>query len=310
MDGVFINLQDNTKAGPDWEPAQLGLLAKSPDMEVMVQTLFPNATVWLVPAEDSDTMEFFYVLSGSITLMLDDKQESLEPGKSFYVKGLQKELFIQTNEETRLLYVTNRPLYDSTYDYQVDLNELMRRVDEKDNYTYRHCRNVMHYSVKILRRLFGDNASFDNIVVAALFHDVGKCFVPDEILQKKSDLTRAEFQRMMRHSMDSARLLVPKFGKEIADIARSHHERLDGSGYPFGLSGDEIPLESRIISVVDSFDAMTTKRPYNTVKSYEEAADELIGLPEQYDPTICAYLKELVCSGEIPGTEDPHEDDR
>jgi HD-GYP domain-containing protein (c-di-GMP phosphodiesterase class II) len=310
VDGVYVNLQDQPPAGSDSESAQLGLLAKSSDMEVMVQTLFAHATAWLVPAEDSDTMEFFFVLSGCISLMLEEGAVTLDAGKSFYVKGLQKELYIQTSQESRLLYVTNRPLYDSIYDYQVDLNKLMRQVDEKDNYTYRHCKNVMRFSVKILRRLLGDDASFDNLVVAALFHDVGKCFVPDEILQKQSSLTRIEFQRMMRHSMDSARLLVPKFGKVVADIARSHHERLDGSGYPFGLTGDEIPFESRIISVADSFDAMTTKRPYNTVKSYEEAADELFGLPEQYDQTICAVLKELVNAGEIPGTEEPCEDDR
>jgi HD-GYP domain-containing protein (c-di-GMP phosphodiesterase class II) len=97
----------------------------------------------------------------------------------------------------------------------------------------------------------------------------------------------------------SRELVESNFGAEIANIVLCHHERLDGSGYPQGISGDQIPLESRIIAVADSFDAMTTKRPYNEPKTFEEAVEELLSMTDKYDVRAVKALKQLVDSGEI-----------
>jgi putative nucleotidyltransferase with HDIG domain len=299
MEGVFIN-KDSSGISLGSEDSQLSLLAKRQDMEVMIQKLPANAVVWIAPAEDRDTMEFFYVLSGAVDLMLDKGPAHIPTGGCFHVEGLTKDVYIRTEQDSKLLYLTNKPMFDNVFGFQGNLNELMQKVDDKDHYTYRHCRNVMDYSVALLRRISVDRASLDALVTAALFHDIGKCFVPDEILKKPDKLTPGEFKVMMKHPTYSARLLSSRFGPKVAEIARSHHERLDGSGYPFGLSGDDISLEGKIIAVADSFDAMTTSRPYRPKpKGYREAAEELCSLDRLYDAGICRLLRSMVESGDL-----------
>ncbi len=299
MEGIFIN-SEASRFSSDLDGTRLTLLAKAQGLEIMLQVLVPYATVWIVPADEEDTVEVFYVLSGRLTLLLPSGPVDIKEGGCFHVEGLTEEVSIRTEVETKLLYMTNKPLFDDVYGFQGNLNELMAQVDEKDHYTYRHCRNVMEYSRQLMERVAPRRQSLEALLTAALFHDLGKCFVPDEILQKKSSLTSNEVRIMMKHPLDSARLLTPRFGTEVARIARSHHERLDGSGYPYGLQGDEIFLEGRIIAVADSFDAMTTHRPYiTTPKSFADAAEELYNLPNLYDRQVTAALWDLVASGEL-----------
>jgi HD-GYP domain-containing protein (c-di-GMP phosphodiesterase class II) len=94
-------------------------------------------------------------------------------------------------------------------------------------------------------------------------------------------------------------MLLPNFGEQIAEIARNHHERLDGSGYPRGLRAEDISLSSQIVAVADVFDAMTTNRGYNTIKGFLDAAEELISMPHQFDSRITGVLMQLVSSGAL-----------
>lgn len=299
MDGIFVN-GDRSGITLGLDNTNLTLLAKHAGLEVMAQTVPAKSTVWIEPAVDRDTIEFFYVLSGSLDLVLENGARTVDAGGSFYVDGLAKEVYLHTASGTELLYITNKPLFDDVFGYQGNLNELMRLVDAKDNYTYNHCYRVMRYSVMLSRAMKRGDISSDDLVAASLFHDVGKCFIPDEVLNKPGPLSDNEFRQIMKHPVDSARLLMPKFGKKVAEIARSHHERLDGSGYPYGLCGDEITLESRIIAVADSFDAMTTKRCYTSkVMSFEQASAELASLPRKYDRKVTSLLLRLVQSGEL-----------
>ena len=109
---------------------------------------------------------------------------------------------------------------------------------------------------------------------------------------------------IQQHAADSARILLPKYGPRIAELAHSHHERMDGSGYPRGLKGDQIPFESRILAVADAFDAMTSDRGYNRVKTFAEAAAELQAMPQRYDPLVTAALAQLVSTGGIRSDEE------
>lgn len=298
MEGFFINRAGNALTAPSGD-VKLALLGRRSDLEVMMQSLNEGAVVWIVPAEDSETMEFFYILEGVLTLTVNHEEIRLSAGDSFYADALADEVLLHVEKSSRLLYITNRPLFDEALSFQGDLEELMKRVDEKDKYTYRHSRNVMDYSLMIARRI-DPKRSINDLSTAALFHDVGKCLVPDEILKKPGRLTDAEFRQMMKHPVNSGRLLRNRFGEHIAEIARSHHERLDGSGYPFGLSGKEIPWEARIIAVADSFDAMTSLRVYRRgCKNVLEAAEELCSLPKLYDRDAAAALLALVRDGEI-----------
>lgn len=294
MHGLYINhLSAQTSA-------DLGLLARRPGIEIMTQYMQANAVVWLSPSKTAETFEFFYVISGRIRLCLPEGKTELTVGGSFYADWLDSEVQIEVPVDSTLLYVTNKPLFDSLAGYQDNLKKLLIQVDAKDHSTYMHSRNVMRYSLKIANRLARDKSDIDDLVNAALFHDIGKCFTPDSILKKPDKLTDEEFFIMKKHPADSARLLGPIFGHRVAEIACAHHERLDGSGYPMGLKKDQLRMESRIICVADSFDAMTTPRIYcRTAKSKSEAANELLSMSDKYDTVVCAALKSLVENGQI-----------
>jgi HD-GYP domain-containing protein (c-di-GMP phosphodiesterase class II) len=203
--------------------------------------------------------------------------------------------------DTEILYVTNCPAFEQVQDVDVSLKELLTRINEKDHYTSRHSKAVLQYSLAIYDAMQdrGPDISREDLAFAALFHDVGKCFVPVEILQKPDKLEQAELRFILRHPVDSGRMLLPKFGEQIAEIARNHHERLDGTGYPRGLRAEDISLSSQIVAVADAFDAMTSNRGYNIVKTFLEAAEELATLPHQYDTRITSVLMQLVSSGAL-----------
>jgi HD-GYP domain-containing protein (c-di-GMP phosphodiesterase class II) len=168
---------------------------------------------------------------------------------------------------------------------------------------------VLKYSLKLYERLkaFCTDDTDSNLAIAAIFHDVGKIYIPDEILKKKAALELNEYKKMMRHPIDSARLLGAHFNDRIVELAMGHHERLDGSGYPYGLTEEEISFEARILAVSDVFDAMTTDRGYNEVKSFREAAEELARLPDKFDRRITKMLAQLV-DEEAFGSDDLSED--
>ncbi|NLI54234.1 MAG: HD domain-containing protein [Clostridiales bacterium] len=302
MDGILFNRKmaaADTHAPED--ETSTTLLAKQGDLEVMLYRIGGESVVWLYPASDPDAIEFFFVHEGVVELALDDGVVSLGPGESFSVSGLTREIPVKMQGATQILYVTNCPAYESVSRFEESLSELLKRVNEKDHYTYRHSKAVLHYSLALYDAMQESCPAIprDDLAVAALFHDVGKCFVPVEILQKPEKLEHAELRYILRHPVDSGRMLLPKFGEQIAEIARNHHERLNGSGYPRGLRTEDISLSSQIVAVADVFDAMTTDRGYNVVKTFSEAAAELLSLPEEFDTRITKVLSRLVTSGAL-----------
>ena len=168
---------------------------------------------------------------------------------------------------------------------------IMTTVKEKDSETFDHCVRVSR-----MARMLSDAAGLDSfesriVEYAGLFHDIGKVGVPDEILMKPAKLTDQEYEVMKSHPILSVEILKPLsqiefFAKTLPGV-RHHHERFDGRGYPDGLMGENIPLASRIILVVDTYDAMTWSRPYRkglpTEVAYKELA-EFAG--RQFDPRL------------------------
>ena len=153
----------------------------------------------------------------------------------------------------------------------------MRRVvDFKDPYTRGHSDRVSFYAHQLARYSGKDEAFCELVRVAGLFHDIGKLSIPDEVLLKPSFLTDREIDIIRSHSANGAELLsaLSQF-QHILPAVRSHHERIDGSGYPDHLSGDEIPEEARLIAVVDTFDAMTSDRQYRSALILQRALQEL-----------------------------------
>ncbi|MEG1996956.1 MAG: HD domain-containing protein [Clostridiales bacterium] len=294
MEGLFVTKKiDFFRTDNNTVPI---LLAKATDLEIMHQTILSDAVMWLTPADNPDTLEFFYLLSGSLQLTLEGEHIELKTGDSFHSMALHQEVFFRALTDTELLYITNSPLYDSFYGFQNDLEELLKDINDKDEITYAHSKQVMKYAIALFNKLpeVQHNISADEMITAALFHDVGKCYVPDGILKKKDKLTPDEWRYIIKHPTNSSRLLKLRFGQKVAEIAQNHHERMDGSGYPFGLSGNEISFEAKLVAVADVFDAMTANRGYNTPKTFEEAALELCALPNKFDSKITTALQALV----------------
>ncbi len=153
---------------------------------------------------------------------------------------------------------------------------LAQAIEKRDPYTGGHTKRVVTYSVAIGERLGLSMGVMDTLKLSAILHDVGKIGVDDAVLRKQAKLDDEEFGMMKGHPMMGAEILrlVPKL-KDVIPGMLYHHERVDGRGYPDGLSGDEIPLIARIISVADTFDAMTSSRPYRKGLPTQVAIDEL-----------------------------------
>lgn len=151
-------------------------------------------------------------------------------------------------------------------------------IEHKDAYTAGHARRVTGYSFLLGMALDLAQHELANLWLAAALHDVGKICVSDEILCKPGPLNAEEMAVMKKHPLVGARLLAPvRCMRGAVGGVRHHHERYDGRGYPDGLQGTEIPLAARVIAVADSFDAITTHRPYRDARSPEQAAREITG---------------------------------
>ena len=172
---------------------------------------------------------------------------------------------------------------------------LAEAVDLRDVGTAEHSRTVGRFARTIAERLGLDKDHVARIALAGVLHDVGKVAIPDSILRKPGPLDVDEQLEMRRHSEIGARMLRGAQLDDVADWVEAHHERPDGSGYPHGIVGDEIPLEARILSVADSYEAMIADRAYRKGIGYAAARDELVrGRGTQFDPGVVdAFLAAL-----------------
>jgi putative two-component system response regulator len=168
-------------------------------------------------------------------------------------------------------------------------------LEAKDEHVYGHARRVSGYAVTLGRRMRLDVNLLEQISLAALLHDVGKIATPDSILLKPDVLTPEERAVMQLHPERGARMLagIPEM-REIEDAIRYHHENFDGSGYPEGLSGEQIPLAARIIRVADAYDAMTSPRRFRKACNHETAIERLLADAGRiFDPQVVASFCEL-----------------
>ncbi len=170
-------------------------------------------------------------------------------------------------------------------------------VEADDGYTGEHCKSVVRLAIEVGRHLRLDSDQCRNLEFGALLHDVGKVAIPKEIINKPGKLDPHEWTIIKTHTVEGQRMLdrVGGFMRTVGLIVRSHHERWDGGGYPDGLWGEEIPLESRIITCCDSWNAMRTTRPYRKALPHHVAVEELVGNSgRQFDPLVVAALLEVV----------------
>ena len=173
------------------------------------------------------------------------------------------------------------------------LEKLSAALEARDAYTHGHTKRVTRHSERVAREMGLAPELVAKIRIAAAVHDVGKINTPREVLTKPGRLDDVEFEAIKRHPVDGAEMVREIGDAEITAMVRHHHERLDGTGYPDRLAGDEIPLGARIIAVADTFDAMTSSRPYRTACSHKRALDVLTKeAGAQLDPApVAAFMR-------------------
>ena len=179
---------------------------------------------------------------------------------------------------------------------EMAVRSILQALDMKDHYTYGHSMRVTYYSLALGKEIGLDSKELYDLELASLFHDIGKIGIPDAVLLKPERLSNEEFNVMKTHPEKTAEILegFEPF-KDIATYAKHHHERFDGRGYPSQLKGEDIPLYSRIILISDTFDAMTSTRPYRKGLPYQVAYDELKKFSgTQFDPKLAeAFIRAM-----------------
>jgi putative nucleotidyltransferase with HDIG domain len=178
---------------------------------------------------------------------------------------------------TKSQHEIERLVAKSNRDFVEFVHLIAKTLDAKDKYTAGHSLRVMDYAVKIAHALQLPDNEIELLKQACLLHDIGKISIPDGILNKKKKLTQKERKYIFEHPVVGKKILstVSEF-KDILDIIYSHHERVDGTGYPDGRMKNDIPFLARILAVADAYDAMRSERPYRPARNQNEALEELI----------------------------------
>lgn len=206
------------------------------------------------------------------------------------------------NEIGAVMHSRNLMLYSLLQAYKKEaIESLVSAVDAKDRYTHGHSRRVGHYGALIARAMNLTDADQDNIRQAGYLHDIGKIAIPEEILNAPRALTDAEWEIMKKHPRrGEAMLRFTTFSEDVRLGALTHHENHDGTGYPDGLKGDQIPLIGRILHVADALDAMTSTRPYRKPMSMDAVVDEFMRHKgRMFHPDAVEAILKLIERGKV-----------
>ncbi len=245
-----------------------------------------------------DATETYYILAGTLRY----GASTLGTGDYIVTSGLDEACTLSALSEVRFLYFTTKPIFHTL---SQELDELMRlavEVELRDGYTAGHCRRLQTLSYATGQELGLPPDRLYLLDYGAYLHDVGKVKVPLDILQKPSALSAPEWHIVKQHPTFGRELLETTYLKEAGAIVEQHHERRDGSGYPYGLSGDDILIESSVVAVADTYDAMTTDRPYRRALSPEQAFGELKQYAGLHYPkeVVSAFISALSRLSEQP----------
>ena len=190
--------------------------------------------------------------------------------------------FFQLKHDNDKLIVDLKELFAGT------IKAIMGALDAKDSYTSGRSKRITFYSTEIAKKLGLSSIDIGKVELAGMLHDIGMIGVSDDVLYKIDDLTQEEYDEIKEHINYSVKILEDiKQLKDVVEIIKCHHENYDGSGYPAGLRGEEIPVGARIIAVGDAFDSIISDRVYRQKNNYEEALEEIKkGSGTHFDPVV------------------------
>ena len=220
--------------------------------------------------------------------------------EDYLVKPIGREELV-TNVRSRIARTSQLKVAQLKQSYLASLTALAKAIDLRDPYTGGHVERVTEYALVVGAHLGWHESKLEHLHYGAILHDIGKIHIRESTLLKTSQLNDEEFQEIRRHPVIGAEMIadIPYLAGAVP-IVRYHHERWDGKGYPEGLSGNDIPEGARIVAVVDTFDAMTTDRPYSSAVSLQEAYEELLRCAgEQFDPGVISAFQNALAEGEI-----------
>lgn len=257
---------------------QVSLVASGDGTEIIHHRLMAGSEWAMGPTDGWHAMECIYILSGELVWKTLNEDRHLRAGDSLSALAIQQYTVFKAQADTNFLYISSQPVF---YMYSKQVTELMGlavAIEEKDGYTSDHCERIKQLSSLIGRKMNLSPTQLYDLNMGAFFHDVGKTRIPEEILLKPRGLTKDEWTVMRLHATYGKEMLLHAglpYLENAALIVEQHHERSNGSGYPHGLRQADIRIEAAIIAVVDSFDAMTTDRPYQHSKNTDEAINEI-----------------------------------
>jgi HD-GYP domain-containing protein (c-di-GMP phosphodiesterase class II) len=296
LENLSVGRGNEAVLGGQRQVSSQELLAQHGDVEITRHRIAAGKVFYLDEASEWAGFEFIYLLRGTLVLTDDGRTTEFVGGDYLYHAGLPERAYFRVGDYVELLMVSSPPSFHLIKDEVPEMLALARSVEEKDEGTEGHCHRLERLAIKTGERLGLSGQRLIDLSYGAYLHDIGKIRVPDGVLSKEAPLSDEEWEEMRRHPEHGAELLAEKdYLKAAAGIVVAHHERYDGSGYPRGLRGDEIPIEARVIAVVDAYDAITSERPYQPALARKQAIEELrANAGTHFDPQVVRAFVSVV----------------
>jgi HD-GYP domain-containing protein (c-di-GMP phosphodiesterase class II) len=256
--------------------ADIALLVTGQGTEVVETSLKKGQRITLEPPDSATPVtETYYLLRGKVACQTDLSTTVLGARDYLVTEHLGSPVILSALTNVTFLYITTQPFFHYISQFQQELMHLAVEVEQKDGYTSEHCLRLQKLSYATGQKLTLEPYRLHRLNYGAYLHDLGKVRVPIEILQKPAKLTPEEWEVIKQHPTYGREMLSATPLGDIGCVVEQHHERLDGSGYPLALSKENILVESYIVAVADTYDAMTTDRPYRKALAPEVAFAEL-----------------------------------
>ena len=241
-----------------------------------------------------------YILSGELEIVSKETGETvdiLSSGNSFTSNSfeLAQDYYFVSRQNLQLLIFTTNATYVELHEAITRFHEASLKCQEKDMYTHLHNQRVGMLSMLIAKKIGLPKQRLETLRIASLFHDIGKVFTPNEILLKPGKLNDSEYEIMKEHVLHSYDMTKDFIDKDVCDVVVQHHERLNGCGYPYGLHNEDICIEAKILAIADTYDAMTSDRPYRKALSADFAIKEIINYIDiHYDRELVKAFHDIL----------------